>query len=280
LLNHVRKPLSYLAFFPSISDDFYQFERPGKTNAADGRKKPELIRGGKRRAMLSPEQLRGHEDVLDDPRAGFNRLCEALILSVSHNSRLSLRMVQEIHSLAQHIGADSAAKETAMNIASPRVASSSRTGPVLETAAPDRAAPSFRLRLPGQGRGENPFASILDELAGVRGSVQMAHAALSTDTASARAAPPPRAESGPSPDYVNRLKDAVAQQNAVLEELVAGYKSNCAELQRLEDEMTRNPEGQGVAAELEQLRRTVQRQEQHLLALALAVKRLAAVLSD
>jgi hypothetical protein len=79
---------------------------------------------------------------------------------------------------------------------------------------------------------------------------------------------------------VNRLKAAVAQQNAVLEELVAGYKGNAAELQRLEDEMMRSPEGQGVAAELEQLRRTTQRQEQHLLALALAVKRLAAVLSD
>lgn len=235
--------------------------------------------------MLSPEQLRGHEDVLDDPRARFNRLCEALILSVGHNSQLSLRMVQEIHSLAQHIGTETGTKETAMNTASPRIASSPRTNAARETAAPDRVQSPFRLRLPGQGRGENPFSTILDELAGVRGSVQMAHAALSPDPTlplrTTSPAPQPAAvQSGPSPDYVNRLKAAVAQQNAVLEELVAGYKDNCAELQRLEDEMARHPDGQGVAAELEQLRRTVQRQDQHLLALALAVKRLAAVLSD
>jgi hypothetical protein len=235
--------------------------------------------------MLSPEQLRGHEDVLDDPRARFNRLCEALILSVGHNSQLSLRMIQEIHSLAQHIGSETAAKETAMTIASPRIASSPRTDAARDMAAPDRAMPPFRLRLPGQGRGENPFSTILDELAGVRSSVQMAHAALSPDPTlplrtTSPAAQPPVAQSGPSPDYVNRLRAAVAQQNSVLEELVAGYKDNCAELQRLEDEMARSPGGQGVAAELEQLRRTVQRQDQHLLALALAVKRLAAVLSD
>lgn len=237
--------------------------------------------------MLSPEQLRGHEDVLDDPRARFNRLCEALILSVGHNSQLSLRMIQEIHSLAQHIGTETATKETAMNIASPRIASSSRTDPARDMAAPDRTPPQFRLRLPGQGRGENPFSTILDELAGVRGSVQMAHAALSPDPTlplkTTSLSPQPATATvqiGPSPDYVDRLKAAVAQQNAVLEELVAGYKDNCAELQRLEDEMAHRPDGQGVAAELEQLRRTVQRQDQHLLALALAVKRLAAVLSD
>lgn len=226
--------------------------------------------------MLSPEQLRGHEDVLDDPRARFNRLCEALILSVSHNSRLSLRMVQEIHSLAQHIGAENAAKETAMQSAPPRAAET--TIAAQETA--ERVPAAFRLRLPGQGRGENPFSSILDELSGVRRSVQMAHAALSPDPTLPMPSQPPAPPSGPSPEYVSRLKAAVAQQNAVLEELVAGYKDNCAELQRLEDEITSRPEGQAVAAELEQLRRTVQRQEQHLLALALAVKRLAAVLSD
>lgn len=232
--------------------------------------------------MLSPEQLRGHEDVLDDPRARFNRLCEALILSVSHNSRLSLRMVQEIHSLAQHIGADTPAKETSMQT-SPRPEAETVSG----TEAGDRTSAAFRLRLPAHGRSENPFSSILDELAGVRRSVQMAHAVLSseprTSPAAVQPSPPPPAvatAAAPSPDYVNRLKGAVAQQNTVLEELVAGYKSNATELQRLEDEMTRNPEGQGVAAELEQLRRTMQRQEQHLLALALAVKRLAAVLSD
>jgi hypothetical protein len=231
--------------------------------------------------MLSPEQLRGHEDVLDDPRARFNRLCEALILSVSHNSRLSLRMVQEIHSLAQHIGADTPAKETTMQTASPRHEAETVSG----AEAGDRTSAAFRLRLPAHSRSENPFSSILDELAGVRRSVQMAHAVLSselrTPPPSVQPSPaPPAAATAPSPDYVNRLKAAVSQQNAVLEELVAGYKSNAAELQRLEDEMTRNPEGQGVAAELEQLRRTMQRQEQHLLALALAVKRLAAVLSD
>jgi hypothetical protein len=230
--------------------------------------------------MLSPEQLRGHEDVLDDPRARFNRLCEALILSVSHNSRLSLRMVQEIHSLAQHIGAETPAKETTMQTAAPRHEAET----VSAIAAADRAHATFRMRLPAQGRSENPFASILDELAGVRRSVQMAHAVLSAEPKApapvASPAPPPPAAGAPSPDYVNRLKAAVAQQNAVLEELVAGYKNSATELQRLEDEMTRSPEGQGVAAELEQLRRTMQRQEQHLLALALAVKRLAAVLSD
>jgi hypothetical protein len=229
--------------------------------------------------MLSPEQLRGHEDVLDDPRARFNRLCEALILSVSHNSRLSLRMVQEIHSLAQHMGADTPAKETTMQT-SPRHEAETVSG----AEAGDRTSAAFRLRLPAHSRSENPFSSILDELAGVRRSVQMAHAVLSseprTTTTPVQPSPPPPAATAPSPDYVNRLKAAVAQQNAVLEELVAGYKSNATELQRLEDELTRNPEGQGVAAELEQLRRTVQRQEQHLLALALAVKRLAAVLSD
>jgi hypothetical protein len=78
---------------------------------------------------------------------------------------------------------------------------------------------------------------------------------------------------------VNRLKAAVAQQNGVLEDLVAGYKSNCAELLRLEDEMARRADGKTLAAELEQLRLTTHRQEQHLLALALAVKRLAAVLT-
>jgi hypothetical protein len=249
------------------------------TIAADGQKKPELIRGGKRRAMLSPEQLRGHEDVLDDPRARFNRLCEALILSVSHNSRLSLRMVQEIHSLAQHIG-DTPAKETNMQTAVPRHGAEVEPG----TEGADRSQAAFRLRLPAQGRRENPFSSILDELAGVRRSVQMAHAALSAEPPPAPRAPAtvphPAAEAAPSTDYVNRLRTAVAQQNAVLEELVAGYKSNGAELQRLEDEITRSPEGQGVAAEIEHVRRTMQRQEQHLLALALAVKRLAAVLSE
>jgi len=233
--------------------------------------------------MLSPEQLRGHEDVLDDPRARFNRLCEALILGVSHNSRLSLRMVQEIHSLAQHIGADTAAKETAMHTPSPRIATDAL--PAAEPATAERAHAAFRLRLPGPGRGENPFSSILDELSGVRRSVQMAHASMSPEpTLPPRMTPPspqpPVAQSGPSPEFVDRLKAAVAQQNGVLEDLVAGYKDNCAELRRLEDEMARSPEGQGVAVELEQLRRTVQRQEQHLLALALAVKRLAAVLTD
>jgi hypothetical protein len=233
--------------------------------------------------MLSPEQLRGHEDVLDDPRARFNRLCEALILSVSHNSRLSLRMVQEIHSLAQHIGADTPAKETTMQTSLPRHEAETVSG----AEAGDRTSAAFRLRLPGHSRSANPFSSILDELAGVRRSVQAAHAVLSSEprTPPAAVQPSPRtpavaAAATPSPDYVNRLKAAVAQQNAVLEELVAGYKGNAAELQRLEDEMMRSPEGQGVAAELEQLRRTTQRQEQHLLALALAVKRLAAVLSD
>ena len=79
--------------------------------------------------MLSPEQLRGHEDVLDDPRARFNRLCEALILSVSHNSRLSLRMVQEIHSLAQHFGADGAVKDLAMNASSTQGSAQTFTAP-------------------------------------------------------------------------------------------------------------------------------------------------------
>src|SRR5262245_29926261 len=212
--------------------------------------------------MLSPEQLRGHEDVLDDPRARFNRLCEALILSVSHNSRLSLRMVQEIHSLAQHIGAEAPAKETIMETATPR-----HEAETVPAAAPaDRSQTAFRMRLPAHGRGENPFSSILDELAGVRRSVQMAHAAMSAEPKlapppSAEPAPKVPAESAPSPDYVDRLKSAVAQQNAVLEELVAGYKSHGAEMRRLEDEMIRNTEGQGVAAEVEQLRRTMQRQE-------------------
>src|SRR5262245_37954849 len=170
--------------------------------------------------MLSPEQLRGHEDVLDDPRARFNRLCEALILSVSHNSRLSLRMVQEIHSLAQHIGADTPAKETTMQSAAPR-----HEAETVSTAeAGDRTHGAFRLRLPAHGRAENPFSSILDELAGVRRSVQMAHAALSSESKAAPPAvqpsPPPVAAAAPSSDYVNRLKAAVAQQNAVLEELV------------------------------------------------------------
>jgi hypothetical protein len=234
--------------------------------------------------MLSPEQLRGHEDVLDDPRARFNRLCEALILSVSHNSRLSLRMVQEIHSLAQHIGADNG-KDLAMT-APPSPAISHHAAPAAtEETLPDRAVPAFRLRMPGQGRGENPFASILDELAGVRQSVQMAHAAMSAQPAPAvqpapSPAPAPVApEPAPSADFVNRLKAAVAQQNNVLEDLVAGYKSNCAELLRLEDEVVRRADGPALAAEMEQLRRTIQRQEQHLLALALAVKRLAAVLT-
>jgi hypothetical protein len=233
--------------------------------------------------MLSPEQLRGHEDVLDDPRARFNRLCEALILSVSHNSRLSLRMVQEIHSLAQHIGADTAARdtarETAMQTLSPRHATDAAAAP---SEAASRAPSAFRMRLQAPGRGENPFSSILDELAGVRRSVQMAHAALTPDPTLPLRTPAaaPAAPSGPSVEYVNRLKGAVAQQNAVLEDLVAGYKSNGEELQRLEDEIAHSPEGQGVAAEIEQLRRTMQRQEQHLLALALAVKRLAAVLNE
>jgi hypothetical protein len=233
--------------------------------------------------MLSPEQLRGHEDVLDDPRARFNRLCEALILSVSHNSRLSLRMVQEIHSLAQHIGVDGAAKDMAMNASAPQTSARAFAAPAPENVAAERAAPAFRIRLPGQGRGENPFASILDELAGVRQSVQMAHAAMTAQPAAvtqpAPAAAAPAAEPSPSPDFVNRLKAAVAQQNSVLEDLVAGYKNNCAELLRLEDEMVRRADGQALAAELEQLRLTIHRQEQHLLALALAVKRLAAVLT-
>ena len=236
--------------------------------------------------MLSPEQLRGHEDVLDDPRARFNRLCEALILSVSHNSRLSLRMVQEIHSLAQHIGVDGAAKDMAMNASAPQASAHAFAAPAPENVAAERAAPAFRIRLPGQGRGENPFASILDELAGVRQSVQMAHAAMAAQPAAVAAQPAPQvaavrpaAEPSPSPDFVNRLKAAVAQQNSVLEDLVAGYKNNCAELLRLEDEMVRRADGQALAAELEQLRLTTHRQEQHLLALALAVKRLAAVLT-
>ena len=152
--------------------------------------------------------------------------------------------------------------------------------------AAERAASAFRIRLPGQGRGENPFASILDELAGVRQSVQMAHAAMAAQPAAVAAQPAPQpaavrpaAEPSPSPDFVNRLKAAVAQQNSVLEDLVAGYKNNCAELLRLEDEMVRRADGQALAAELEQLRLTTHRQEQHLLALALAVKRLAAVLT-
>jgi len=235
--------------------------------------------------MLSPEQLRGHEDVLDDPRARFNRLCEALILSVSHNSRLSLRMVQEIHSLAQHIGADGAAKDMAMNASAPQMSAHAFTAPAPEHEATERTAPAFRIRLQGQGRGENPFASILDELAGVRQSVQMAHAAMTAQPAAvAQPSPAPiavalAAEPSSSPDFVNRLKAAVAQQNSVLEDLVAGYKNNCAELLRLEDEMVRRADGQTLAAELEQLRLTIHRQEQHLLALALAVKRLAAVLT-
>jgi hypothetical protein len=235
--------------------------------------------------MLSPEQLRGHEDVLDDPRARFNRLCEALILSVSHNSRLSLRMVQEIHSLAQHIGVEGAAKEMAMTASATPALAHGFTAPAPDHEATERTAPAFRIRLPGQGRGENPFASILDELAGVRQSVQMAHAAMTaqpaaaTQPAPAPAAIAPAAEPSPSPDFVNRLKAAVAQQNSVLEDLVAGYKNNCAELMRLEDEMVRRADGQALAAELEQLRLTIHRQEQHLLALALAVKRLAAVLT-
>jgi hypothetical protein len=236
--------------------------------------------------MLSPEQLRGHEDVLDDPRARFNRLCEALILSVSHNSRLSLRMVQEIHSLAQHIGVDGAAKDMAMNASAPQASAHAFAAPAPENVAAERAAPAFRIRLPGQGRGENPFASILDELAGVRQSVQMAHAAMAAQPAAVAAQPAPQAaavrpaaEPSPSPDFVNRLKSAVAQQNSVLEDLVAGYKNNCAELLRLKDEMVRRADGQALAAELEQLRLTTHRQEQHLLALALAVKRLAAVLT-
>src|SRR5262245_61072555 len=237
--------------------------------------------------MLSPEQLRGHEDVLDDPRARFNRLCEALILSVSHNSRLSLRMVQEIHSLAQNIGVEGGAKDMAMNESAPQASAHGYTAPAADREATEHAAPAFRIRLPGQGRGENPFASILDELAGVRQSVQMAHAAMTAQPAAATtpAAPPapaataPAAEPSPSPDFVNRLKAAVAQQNSVLEDLVAGYKNNCAELLRLEDEMVRRADGRTLAAELEQLRLTAHRQKQHLLALALAVKRLAAVLT-
>lgn len=234
--------------------------------------------------MLSPEQLRGHEDVLDDPRARFNRLCEALILSVSHNSRLSLRMVQEIHSLAQHIGADGAAKDMVMSTSAPQATPHAFTAPAPEHAAAERAAPAFRIRLPGHGRGENPFASILDELAGVRQSVQTAHAAMTAPPAAARPAPAPvavatAAEPAPSPDFVNRLKTAVAQQNSVLEDLVVGYKKSRAELLRLEDEMARRADGRALAAELEQLRQTIHRQEQHLLALALAVKRLAAVLT-
>ncbi len=237
--------------------------------------------------MLSPEQLRGHEDVLDDPRARFNRLCEALILSVSHNSRLSLRMVQEIHSLAQHMGADGAAKDMAMNASAPQASAPAFTAPAPVHDAPERPVPAFRIRLPGQGRGENPFASILDELAGVRQSVQTAHAAMTVQPAavaqpapaSAPMAVAPAAEPSPSPDFVNRLKAAVAQQNSVLEDLVAGYKNNCAELLRLEEEMARRADGRTLAAELEQLRQTIHRQEQHLLALALAVKRLAAVLT-
>ncbi len=237
--------------------------------------------------MLSPEQLRGHEDVLDDPRARFNRLCEALILSVSHNSRLSLRMVQEIHSLAQHIGVDGAAKDMAMNASTSQASTHGFTALAPDHETAERTAPAFRIRLPGQGRGENPFASILDELAGVRQSVQMAHAAMTAQPAAATqpARPPapvavaPAAEPSPSPDFVNRLKAAVAQQNSVLEDLVAGYKNNCAELLRLEDEMVRRADGRTLAAELEQLRLTIHRQEQHLLALALAVKRLAAVLT-
>ncbi|MFM9845303.1 MAG: hypothetical protein ACKVOI_20245 [Dongiaceae bacterium] len=234
--------------------------------------------------MLSPEQLRGHEDVLDDPRARFNRLCEALILSVSHNSRLSLRMVQEIHSLAQHIGTDGDAKDMAMSAAAPQAPAHAFTARTHDHEAPGRTASAFRIRLPGQGRGENPFASILDELAGVRQSVQLAHAAMTAQPAAvAQPAPPPAsvasAEPSPSPDFVSRLKAAVTQQNSVLENLVAGYKNNCAELLRLEDEMARRADGQILAAELEQLRLTIHRQEQHLLALALAVKRLAAVLT-
>ena len=233
--------------------------------------------------MLSPEQLRGHEDVLDDPRARFNRLCEALILSVSHNSRLSLRMVQEIHSLAQHIGVDGVAKDMAMNASAPQTSVHAFAAPAPENAAAERATPAFRIRLPGQGRGENPFASILDELAGVRQSVQMAHAAMTAQPAAAQPAPRPAAvpasDPSPSPDFVNRLKAAVAQQNSVLEDLVAGYKNNCADLLRLEEEMARRTDGQSLAAQLEQLRLTIHRQEQHLLALALAVKRLAAVLT-
>jgi hypothetical protein len=234
--------------------------------------------------MLSPEQLRGHEDVLDDPRARFNRLCEALILSVSHNSRLSLRMVQEIHSLAQHIGADGAAKDMAMSTSAPQPSPQAFTAPAPEHGAAERAASAFRIRLPGHGRGENPFASILDELAGVRQSVQTAHAAMTAPAAAAGPAPAPvavapAAEPAPSPDFVNRLKAAVAQQNSVLEDLVVGYKKSRAELLRLEDEMARRADGRALAAELEQLRQTIHRQEQHLLALALAVKRLAAVLT-
>jgi hypothetical protein len=232
--------------------------------------------------MLSPEQLRGHEDVLDDPRARFNRMCEALILSVSHNSRLSLRMVQEIHSLAQHIGVDGAAKEPAMHT----VASQSAEHiPAVADPAPDRAIQAFRIRIPSQSRAENPFASILDELAGVRQSVQTAHAAMTAPAAAAAGPAPapvavaPAAEPAPSPDFVNRLKAAVAQQNSVLEDLVVGYKKSRAELLRLEDEMARRADGRALAAELEQLRQTIHRQEQHLLALALAVKRLAAVLT-
>jgi hypothetical protein len=234
--------------------------------------------------MLSPEQLRGHEDVLDDPRARFNRMCEALILSVSHNSRLSLRMVQEIHSLAQHIGVDGAAKEPAMHAVAPQFA---EHAPAVDDSAPDRAAPAFRIRIPSQSRAENPFASILDELAGVRQSVQLAHAAMSAQPMLKAAAPEPAvavaaphsAESAAAAEYVKRLKAAVAQQNDVLENLVTGYKNNCAEMLRLEEAMVRRVDAPSLAAELEQLRLTMQRQEQHLLALALAVKRLAAVLT-
>jgi len=235
--------------------------------------------------MLSPEQLRGHEDVLDDPRARFNRLCEALILSVSHNSRLSLRMVQEIHSLAQDFGADGAVKDIAMNASAQQFAAPASTASPAAVDMPERAAPAFRIRLQGQGRGENPFASILDELAGVRQSVQTAHAAMAAAPVPATMQPKPAAmavapAAAPTPDFVNRLKAAVAQQNSVLEDLVAGYKNNCAELLRFEDEVARRADGPTLAAELEQLRLTMQRQEQHLLALALAVKRLAAVLTD
>jgi hypothetical protein len=241
--------------------------------------------------MLSPEQLRGHEDVLDDPRARFNRMCEALILSVSHNSRLSLRMVQEIHSLAQHIGVDGAAKEPAMHSVAPQIPEHVPAPPSAADAAPDRAAPAFRIRIASQSRTENPFASILDELAGVRQSVQLAHAAMSAQpilktaapepavVAIAPTAPQPAADSAAAAEYVKRLKAAVAQQNDVLENLVTGYKANCAEMLRLEDAMVRRVDAPSLAAELEQLRLTMQRQEQHLLALALAVKRLAAVLT-
>lgn len=228
--------------------------------------------------MLSPEQLHGHENVPEDAYARLNKLCDALLAAVGHNSRLSLRMVQEIHALAQQMTERRAEVQRASATALP---APSRA----EEAAADAGPAPFRLRLAPRDRGRSPFAAILDELDSVRDSVRSAHMAISVRQAAppgggAGAEPPAAGDAHPpSHERENPLKSAVAKQSDVLERLVAGYRDVQRDLATMAADLATR-DAPGFSAALESFRNRIERHEQHLLALALAVKRLATAISE